>query len=113
MDEQSEPTGKQTDKQLREPYEKKRLADDEALHPPQVEADAAKEPTAKERAAAEKAGEQQAQESVYSKEDLMRAAHVFGTTPEIVAGMMKWAGKDRMTRAEAQAAVIEFLKREV
>ena len=69
--------------------------------------------TAAEQKEAAKAGEAQAEASEYERVDLMRAAHAFGTTPEVVSGMLRWAGKTRMTRAEAQAALDEFLAREV
>lgn len=57
---------------------------------------------------------QQADASVYSREELMAAAQsVFGVRPEIVAGAFRLKGKDAMTRAEAEAAIREFLRREV
>ena len=52
-------------------------------------------------------------ESVYSRSELIEAAFSFGVKPEIVAGALKLAGKDSMTKAEAEKAIKDFLKRKV
>ena len=52
-------------------------------------------------------------ESVYNRSELIEAALSFGVKPEIVAGALKLAGKDTMTKAEAEKAVKDFLERKV
>lgn len=52
-------------------------------------------------------------ETVYSRDELIAAASAFGVRPEVVVGALKLAGKDQMTRAEAEAAIKRFLSREV
>ena len=52
-------------------------------------------------------------ESVYSRDELLAAAVSFGVKPEVVAGAMRLAGKNAMTRAEAEAAIKTFLERMV
>lgn len=49
----------------------------------------------------------------YSREDLIAAASSFGVKPEVVAGALKLTGKDKMTKAEAEKAIKDFLKRKV
>ena len=49
----------------------------------------------------------------YSRSELMAAASSFGVKPEVVAGALKLAGKDTMTKAEAEKAVKDFLERKV
>lgn len=51
--------------------------------------------------------------SVYSRDDLIAGAASFGVRPEVVAGALRLAGKDAMTRTEAEAAIKAFLTREV
>ena len=52
-------------------------------------------------------------ESVYNRSELIEAALSFGVKPEIVAGALKLAGKDSMTKTEAEKAIKVFLKRKV
>lgn len=52
-------------------------------------------------------------ETIYSRDELIAAASAFGVTPEVVAGALRLAGTDRMTRAGAEAAIKRFLTREV
>jgi len=52
-------------------------------------------------------------ESVYSRSELIASASSFGVKPEVVAGALKLAGKDTMTKAEAEKAVKDFLERKV
>jgi len=52
-------------------------------------------------------------EPVYSRDELIAAAFSFGVKPEVVAGAMRLAGKDSMTRAEAERAIRKFLERKV
>ncbi len=63
--------------------------------------------------AKEKVIEQPVQEPVYSREELIQAAFPFGVKPEVVAGALRLAGKDSMTRAEAEKAIKQFLARRV
>lgn len=53
------------------------------------------------------------QEAVYSRKELMEAAISFGVKPEVMAGALKLAGKDEMTKTEAQAAIKKFKERKV
>ncbi len=53
------------------------------------------------------------QESVYSREELIAAAFSFGVKPEVMAGALRLAGKDSLTRAEAEKAIKAFLERKV
>lgn len=53
------------------------------------------------------------QDSVYSREELIAAASSFGVKPEVVAGALRLAGKDSMTKAEAEKAIKQFLARRV
>jgi hypothetical protein len=53
------------------------------------------------------------QESVYSRDELIAAASSFGVKPEVVAGALRLAGKDSMTKAEAEKAIKNFLERKV
>lgn len=65
---------------------------------------------------AEKVKEQVAKkqsDAIYSRSELIEAASSFGVKPEIMAGAFRLAGKDEMTRGEAQAAVKRFLERKV
>ena len=52
-------------------------------------------------------------EPQYSHNELIEAAFSFGVKPEIVAGALKLAGKDSMTKAEVEKAIKDFLKRKV
>ena len=49
----------------------------------------------------------------YGRFELMQAAPSFGVKPEVVAGALKLAGKDEMTKMQAQAAIKKFLERKV
>lgn len=51
--------------------------------------------------------------SVYSRSELIEAASSFGVKPEVVAGALKLAGKDSMTKADAEKAIKKFLERKV
>lgn len=53
------------------------------------------------------------QEPVYGRDELIAAASSFGVKPEIVAGALRLAGKESMTRAEAERAIKAFLRRKV
>jgi len=52
-------------------------------------------------------------EPVYSRDELIASAPSFGVKPEVVAGALRLAGKDAMTRCEAEEAVRKFLRRKV
>ena len=52
-------------------------------------------------------------EARYSRSELIAAASSFGVKPEVMAGALKLAGKDTMTKAEAERAIKDFLKRRV
>ena len=51
--------------------------------------------------------------TVYSRSELIEAAYSFGVKPEVVAGALKLAGKESMTRPEAEKAIKRFLERKV
>lgn len=53
------------------------------------------------------------EEPVYSRSELIAAASSFGVKPEVVAGALRLAGKDSMTKAEAEKAIKNFLERKV
>lgn len=57
--------------------------------------------------------EQVEEEAVYSREELVAAATAFGVKPEVVAGALRLAGKDSLTRAEAEKVIKKFLERKV
>ena len=52
-------------------------------------------------------------EPQYSRGELIEAASSFGVKPEVMAGALKLTGKDTMTKAEAEKAIKDFLKRRV
>ena len=52
-------------------------------------------------------------EAKYSRSELMQAAVSFGVKPEVMAGALRLAGKNEMTKIEAQAAIKKFLERMV
>lgn len=52
-------------------------------------------------------------EAYYNRSELIAAASSFGVKPEVMAGALKLAGKDVMTKAEAEKAVKNFLERKV
>lgn len=52
-------------------------------------------------------------EACYSRSELIAAASSFGVKPEVMAGALKLAGKDTMTKAEAEKAIKAFLERKV
>ncbi len=53
-------------------------------------------------------------EPLYNRSELIKAAPFsFGVKPEVVAGALKFTGKDSMTKAEAEKAIKNFLKRRV
>ena len=49
----------------------------------------------------------------YSRSELITAASSFGVKPEVVAGALKLAGKDSMTKADVEKAIKKFLERKV
>ena len=53
------------------------------------------------------------EEPVYSRSELIAAASSFGVKPEVVAGALKLAGKESMTKTEAEKAIKAFLERKV
>ena len=53
------------------------------------------------------------EEPVYNRNELIAAASSFGVKPEVLAGALKLAGKDTMTKAEAEKAIKLYLEREV
>lgn len=55
----------------------------------------------------------QQQEPVYSRDELIAAASSFSVKPEVVAGALRLAGKDSMTRTEAEESIKQFLARRV
>ena len=57
--------------------------------------------------------EKPVEEPVYSRSELIAAASSFDVKPEVMAGALKLAGKDTMTKAEAEKAVKDFLERKV
>jgi len=57
--------------------------------------------------------EQEVTESKYSREELLAGASSFGVKPEVVAGALRLAGKDSMTKTEAEKAIKSFLERKV
>lgn len=50
---------------------------------------------------------------LYGRSELIEAASSFGVKPEVVAGALKFAGKDSMTKTEAEKAIKAFLERKV
>lgn len=52
-------------------------------------------------------------EAKYSCNELIGAAVSFGVKPEVMTGALRLAGKDEMTKKEAQAAIKKFLERKV
>lgn len=52
-------------------------------------------------------------EPVYSRDELIAAASSFGVKPEVVAGALRLAGKDVMTKTEVEKAIKAFLERKV
>lgn len=54
-----------------------------------------------------------AEEAAYTRNELIAGAASFSVTPEIVAGALKLAGKDTLTRAEAEVAIQKFCGRKV
>jgi len=52
-------------------------------------------------------------EARYNRSELIAAASSFGVKPEVIAGALKLAGKDTMTKAEAEKAIKDFLERKV
>lgn len=52
-------------------------------------------------------------DAVYSRSELIEAASSFGVKPETMAGAIKLAGKNKMTKTEVQAAVKKYLERKV
>lgn len=53
------------------------------------------------------------EESVYNRNELIAAASSFGVKPEVIAGALKLAGKDKMTKSEAEKAIKLYLERKV
>ena len=53
------------------------------------------------------------EESVYNRNELIAAASSFGVKPEVMAGALKLAGKDTMTKSETEKAIKLYLERKV
>ena len=53
------------------------------------------------------------EEPVYNRSELIAAASSFGVKSEVMAGALKLAGKDTMTKTEAENAIKAFLERKV
>ncbi len=53
------------------------------------------------------------EEPVYSRSELIAAASSFGVKPEVMAGALKLAGKESMTKTEAEKVIKAFLERKV
>ncbi|MDQ0175234.1 oligoribonuclease [Bacillus chungangensis] len=51
-------------------------------------------------------------EPKYSRSEIIGAAASFGVMPELMAGAMKLAGKNHLTRSEIEKAIRQFKKRE-
>lgn len=56
---------------------------------------------------------QQPDQTTYSRDELIAAAVSFGVKAEVMAGALRLAGLEQATRAQAEAAVRQFLRREV
>jgi len=52
-------------------------------------------------------------EARYSRNELITAASSFGVKPEVMAGALKLAGKDTLTKSEAEKAIKLYLERKV
>lgn len=52
-------------------------------------------------------------EAVYTREELLASAASFGVKPEVIAGALKLAKKDQLTRSEMEEAIKKFMEREV
>lgn len=52
-------------------------------------------------------------EAVFTKEDLIKSAAVFGTTPALMTGALYGVAKDTLTKKEAAEALSVFLKKPV
>lgn len=52
-------------------------------------------------------------DAVYSRSELIAAASSFGVKPEVIAGALKLAGKDNMTKEEAKRAIKKYMERKV
>ena len=52
-------------------------------------------------------------EARYSHSELIAAASSFGVKPEVMVGALKLAGKESMTKTEAEKAIKAFLERKV
>lgn len=50
---------------------------------------------------------------LYSRSELIEAASSFGVKPEVIAGALKLAGKDNMTKEEAKRAIKKYMERKV
>ena len=56
---------------------------------------------------------EQKQNTAFEKSELIKSAHLFGTTPEIMAGALSMSQDDKATKQEATDAVKAFLARPV
>jgi len=52
-------------------------------------------------------------EDVYTLNDLVANAGIFGVKPEAIIGAMKMAGKEEATKKEISKFLAEFLRKEV
>lgn len=53
------------------------------------------------------------QTALYSKAELIAAARQFGVSQDIMAGALRLAGKETLTREEAEKAIQDYGKRKV
>lgn len=52
-------------------------------------------------------------ESTYTRQEIIAGAEAFGTSRHVVAGALRSSDKNEFTRAEAEALIHAFLKKEV
>lgn len=52
-------------------------------------------------------------ETKYSRSEIIGAASSFGVMPEVMAGALRLANKDELTRSEAEEAIKAFKERKV
>lgn len=59
------------------------------------------------------AAPEKATEAVFTKNDLIKAAAVFKTTPVIMTGALYGIEKEKLTRKEAEKALADFLAKPI
>lgn len=52
-------------------------------------------------------------EPTYSRAEIMASAFSFGVKPEVMAGALKLANKDELTKSEIKEAIEQFKRRRV